>query len=152
LLGLQDKGLVPDVDCPSHDTFTHASHVVESFEKTTTYKNAFCIFEINTGMPLRSHHSFSPVRGIFYEGMPNSVLVLRAILTVVNYSYIVDFIFYQTGALEVKTVSTGYILPTPYTAKAPNFGVHVSDNINGNLHHHMFSYKVDLDIEEGMNR
>lgn len=152
MIGPQDKGLVPGVDCPSHATFAHASHVLESSEKLITFKNAFCLFEINTGTPLRTHHSFSPFHGSFYEGMPNSVLILRAVLTVVNYSYLVDFIFYQTGAIEVKTVSTGYILSTPFTANAPNFGVQVSDNINGNLHHHMFSYKVDLDIEGAMNR
>nr|XP_022332724.1 putative amine oxidase [copper-containing] isoform X3 [Crassostrea virginica] len=152
LIGPQDKGLVPGVDCPSHATFTDALHVMESSTKPIIYKNAFCIFEINTGMPLRRHHSFSSFHGTMYEGLPNSVLILRSILSVVNYSYLLDVILYQTGAIEVKVVSTGYILATPFTSNAPNFGVHVSDNINGNLHHHMFSYKVDLDIEGTHNR
>ncbi|XP_062589035.1 putative amine oxidase [copper-containing] isoform X1 [Saccostrea cucullata] len=152
LIGPQDKGLVPGVDCPSHATYMPASHVLESSEKVITYKNSFCVFEINTGMPLRTHHSFSPFHGAFYEGLPNTILVLRSILTVVNYSYLLDFIFYHTGAMEVKIVSTGYILSTPFTANAANFGVQVSDDINGNLHHHMFSYKVDIDIEGPQNR
>ncbi|XP_061163519.1 putative amine oxidase [copper-containing] [Saccostrea echinata] len=152
LIGPQDKGLVPGVDCPSHATFMPASHVLESSEKIVTFKNAFCVFEINTGMPLRRHHSFASFRGSFYEGMSNAVLILRSILTIVNYDYILDFIFYQTGALEVKVVSTGYILATPLTVNAASFGTQINDNISGNLHHHMFSYKVDLDIEGSQNR
>lgn len=152
MIGPQDKGLVPGVDCPSHATFKDVSHVMEASDKPITYKNAFCVFELNTGMPLRRHHSFSSFHGTMYEGVPNYVLVLRSILAVVNYSYLLDVIFYQTGAIEVKVVSTGYILATPFTANAKQFGVQVSDNINGNLHHHMFSYKVDLDIEGTQNR
>ncbi|XP_061163532.1 putative amine oxidase [copper-containing] [Saccostrea echinata] len=152
LIGPQDKGLVPGVDCPSHATFMPASHVLESSEKIVTFKNAFCVFEFNTGMPLRTHHSSSPFQGAFYEGLSNTVLILRSILSVVNYSYLLDFIFYHTGALEVKIVSTGYILASPFTANASNIGVQVSDNIKGNIHHHMFSYKVDIDIEGLQNR
>ncbi|XP_062588975.1 putative amine oxidase [copper-containing] [Saccostrea cucullata] len=152
LIGAQDKGLVPGVDCPSHATFIPTSHVLESSEEVVTYRNAFCVFEFNTGMPLRRHHSFSSSRGSFYEGMPNAVLILRSIVTVVNYDYILDCIFYQTGALEVKVVSTGYILSTPLTVNAEKFGTQINDNINGNLHQHMFSYKVDIDIEGSQNR
>ncbi|XP_062589032.1 putative amine oxidase [copper-containing] [Saccostrea cucullata] len=152
LIGPQDKGLVPGVDCPSHATFIPASHVLESSDKLVTYKNAFCVFEFNTGMPLRTHHSSSPFQGAFYEGLSNTVLILRSILSVVNYSYLLDFIFYHTGAIEVKIVSTGYILASPFTPNASNIGVQVSDYIKGNIHHHMFSYKVDIDIEGSQNR
>ncbi|XP_011438553.3 putative amine oxidase [copper-containing] [Magallana gigas] len=152
LIGPRGKNLVPGVDCPSHATFLPASHVMEISEQQVTIQNAFCLFEFNTGMPLRRHHAPMSFHGTFYEGLPNSVLILRSILTVVNYSYLIDYIFYHTGAVEVKVVSTGYILATPFTANASNFGFQVSDNINGNLHHHMFSFKVDVDIYGTENR
>lgn len=152
LIGPRGKNLVPGVDCPSHATFLPASHVMEISEQQVTIQNAFCLFEFNTGMPLRRHHAPMSFHGTFYEGLPNSVLILRSILTVVNYSYLIDYIFYHTGAVEVKVVSTGYILATPFTANASNFGFQVSDNINGNLHHHMFSFKVDVDIHGTENR
>lgn len=118
LIGPRGKNLVPGVDCPSHATFLPASHVMEISEELVTIQNAFCLFEFNTGMPLRRHHAQMSYHGTFYEGLPNSVFILRSILTVVNYSYLIDYIFYHTGAVEVKVVSTGYILPTPYTANA----------------------------------
>ena len=42
--------------------------------------------------------------------MENVVLVLRTVLTVVNYDYVVDFGFYQTGGIATKAMSTGYVL------------------------------------------
>ncbi|XP_052088667.1 putative amine oxidase [copper-containing] [Mytilus californianus] len=97
LIGLQSKVLFPGVDCPEDVTLIGSSfHVggVSAYELTTS----FCLFELNTGVPYRRHHSYSFDNGRFYEGMESVVLVLRTIPTISNYDYIIDFIFYPNGA------------------------------------------------------
>ncbi|XP_033749428.1 putative amine oxidase [copper-containing] [Pecten maximus] len=152
LLGIQDKGLVPGVDCPVHATYMDTSFVLESSKEPVTFKNTFCLFEQNTGYPLRRHQSHSAGYGGFYEGMPNVVLTLRSVYTVVNYDYIFDFFFYQNGVVEVRAMSTGYILPNFHTDQEAPYGAQVHDDINGNLHTHLFNFKVDVDIKGKTNR
>ncbi|KAK3083475.1 hypothetical protein FSP39_023631 [Pinctada imbricata] len=152
LIGSSAKGLVPGVDCPAHATFLPSSHFLQKSEKLVTFQNVFCVFEQDTGMPLRRHHSYSKYHGMFYEGMPGHVLILRTIVTIVNYDYIVDFIFYQNGAMETKVVSTGYIITTQFSEKETSYGARVDTYITGNLHHHLFHFKVDLDINGIKNR
>ncbi|KAK3098052.1 hypothetical protein FSP39_015608 [Pinctada imbricata] len=152
LIGPQGKGLVPGVDCPAHATFLPSSHLLEGSDKLISFENVLCVFEQDTGMPIRRHHSYSSYHGIFYEGMPGHVLTLRTMVTVANYDYILDFIFYQNGAIETKAVSTGYILANAFTEKEKDFGPQVHKYIAGNLHHHLFSFKADLDINGIKNR
>ena len=152
LIGPQGKGMVPGVDCPAHATFIPASHLLEGSDKLMTFNNVFCIFEQDPGMPLRRHHSFYPNHGAFYEGMPGHVLILRTMITVINYDYIFDFVFYQNGVMETKVLSTGYIVATAFTEKERPFGAQVHDFISGNLHHHLFNFKSDLDINGVKNR
>ncbi|XP_069138612.1 putative amine oxidase [copper-containing] isoform X1 [Argopecten irradians] len=152
LIGPQDKGLVPGIDCPAHATFMDTSFVLESSKEPVTFKNTFCLFEQNTGYPLRRHQSYATGYGGYFEGMPNVVLTLRSAFTVVNYDYIFDFIFYQNGVVEVRAMSTGYILATFHTDQEAPYGAQVHDNINGNLHTHLFNFKVDIDIKGKTNR
>ena len=66
--------------------------------EATTLERAMCVFEQNTGVPLRRHLSYSRDQGAFYGGMSDSVLIFRSILTIVNYDYIMDFVFHQVGS------------------------------------------------------
>ncbi|XP_060064118.1 putative amine oxidase [copper-containing] [Ylistrum balloti] len=152
LIGIQDKGLVPGIDCPAHATFMDTTFVAESSKEPIRFKNAFCLFEHNSGYPLRRHHSHSKFSGSFYEGMPNVVLTLRSVFTVGNYDYIFDFIFFQNGVVQVRAMSTGYILATFNTREEAPFGAQVHDDLFGNLHTHLFNFKVDIDIKGKTNR
>ena len=93
--GTHSKSLVPGSDCPEGATFLNVSFLGEAMEEATTLERATCVFEHNTGIPLRRHMSYSRDQGAFYGGMADSVLTVRSILTIVNYDYIVDFIFHQ---------------------------------------------------------
>ncbi|OWF45961.1 amine oxidase [copper-containing] [Mizuhopecten yessoensis] len=139
LIGPQDKGLVPGIDCPAHATFMDTSFVLESSKEPLTFKNTFCIFEHNTGYPLRRHHSYAMGYGSYYEGMSNVVLTLRSVFTV-------------NGVVQVRAISTGYILATFHTDQEAPYGAQVHDHINGNLHTHLFNFKVDIDIKGKTNR
>ncbi|XP_069138608.1 putative amine oxidase [copper-containing] [Argopecten irradians] len=152
LLGIQDKGLVPGVDCPLHATFMDTSFVLESSKEPVTFKNSFCLFEQNTGYPLRRHQAYAAGYGGFYEGMPNAVLTLRTVFSVVNYDYVIDFFFYQNGVIEVRSMSTGYIFPNFHTPEEDPYGARIHDELHGNLHTHLFNFKVDMDIKGTSNR
>ncbi|KAK6189018.1 hypothetical protein SNE40_005071 [Patella caerulea] len=54
--------------------------------------------------------------------------------------------------MEVRAVSTGYIDTTFYNQAEDKYGFRLHDNILANLHHHMFHFKVDLDVLGTSNR
>lgn len=150
LIGSRVRSLVSGADCPSHSTFLSADHSVEILEEPLHVDRAFCVFEHNTGLPLRRHLSSSGT--LFYEGMMDIVLTVRTISTVANYDYIFDFIFHQNGAVEVKVVSTGYILTSLRFPTEDYYGFRLRDHVTGNMHHHMFHFKTDMDIHGKKNR
>ncbi|KAL4228964.1 Copper amine oxidase [Mactra antiquata] len=152
LIGPSAQGLIPGVDCPDHATYYDTMHITETSETADKTANVFCMFELNTGEPLRRHHSYYDSEGKVYEGVENVILVLRTIITVVNYDYIFDFRFFQNGVMEVKGLSTGYILANAFSDKELKYGFKLHDKIVANFHTHMFNFKVDLDIKGQKNR
>ncbi|GFO23001.1 amine oxidase [Plakobranchus ocellatus] len=115
------------------------------------YDAVFCLFEHNNGYPLRRHLEYSKPLG-YYGGMLDSVLTLRSALVVGNYDYIIDFIFHQNGALETRLMSTGYIQSNVFRDVERLYGFRIEENILGNLHHHIFHLKADLDVGGRSNR
>lgn len=152
MLGPGSQGLVPGVDCPDHATFFDTMHVTETSETPAVMKNVFCVFELNTGEPLRRHFSYFDSEGRFYEGLENNLLVLRTIATVANYDYVFDFRFFQNGVIETKGISTGYVLANAFHELEKKYGFQVQDFITANFHSHMFNFKVDLDVMGTSNR
>ncbi|KAL8606748.1 hypothetical protein ACOMHN_018782 [Nucella lapillus] len=152
LIGTHSKSLIPGVDCPERATFLNVSFFGEGSEVPTALERAQCVFEQDTGVPLRRHLSYSRDEGSFYGGMADSVLIVRSILTIVNYDYVIDYIFHQSGAIECRAISTGYILSTSYLPDEAPYGFRLNEHITGNLHHHMFHFKADLDIGGTSNR
>ncbi|GFO42007.1 amine oxidase [Plakobranchus ocellatus] len=115
LIGTHSKSLVPGGDCPETATFVNQTFSGQTLREHVEIPRAFCLFENNNGYPLRRHLSFSQSEGAFYNGMLDSVLTLRSAITVVNYDYIVDFIFHQNGVIESRIMSTGMVsLPGCY--------------------------------------
>lgn len=152
LIGSRARALVAGADCPNHATFLSADHVMEYSEEPVRYDRAFCVFEHNTGIPLRRHLSATTPTNKFYEGMQDIVLTVRTIATVLNYDYIFDFTFHQNGAVEVKAMSTGFILTAYRFPPEDDYGFRLREHVTGNLHQHMFHFKADLDINGKANR
>lgn len=148
-MGVSTHELAPGIDCPEIATFIDLYHYYDT-DKPTRYKNALCIFEMTTAVPLRRHFNSNFKGGYnFYAGLDSTVLVLRTTSTVYNYDYIWDFIFYQNGVAEVKMSATGYIHSTLFTTNGLQYGARVYENGLGNVHTHLIHYKVDLDIAGG---
>ncbi|MGH0138918.1 UNVERIFIED_CONTAM: hypothetical protein FKN15_002936 [Acipenser sinensis] len=145
-MGTEDFELASGIDCPEIATFLDLYHYYDT-DRPVLYKNALCIFEMTTGVPLRRHFNSNFKGGYnFYGGLENNVLVIRTTSTVYNYDYIWDFLFYQNGVMEAKVSATGYIHATFFTPEGLNHGARVYSYVLGNLHTHLVNYKVDLDI------
>ena len=59
------------------------------------------------------------------------------------------------GVLQTKVTPAGYILPTSYTKYTfdnDKYGFRINDRLVGNLHHHLFNFKVDIDVNGVKNR
>ncbi|KAH9505426.1 hypothetical protein Btru_057251 [Bulinus truncatus] len=152
VVGLQYRSLIPGGDCPDTATLVNQTFYNQYGDSPTVNYVTFCLFEHNNGLPLRRHLSYTFGEGSFYGGMLDSVLILRTALTVVNYDYIVDFIFHQNGVLETRLMASGYIQASFYHDAERPYGFHLGENILGNIHHHMINFKVDLDIAGTANR
>ena len=153
LIGTRSRTLVTGADCPAHATYLSATYATENSEEATVIDRAFCVFEHNTETPLRRHHTRTSFEGNkFYEGMQDVVFVVRTIMTVVNYDYVLDFIFHQNGAIETKIIPTGYILTSFSLPPENKYGFKLRDTIIGHIHHHIFHLKVDMDIKGTSNR
>ncbi|XP_041924141.1 amiloride-sensitive amine oxidase [copper-containing] [Alosa sapidissima] len=145
-MGTSDYELAPGIDCPEIATFQDMYHYYDT-DKPVRFRNALCIFEMTTAMPLRRHFNSDFKGGYnFFAGLENHVLVLRTTSTVYNYDYIWDFYFYQNGVMEARVSATGYIHATFFTPNGLNYGTKVYSYVLGNLHTHLIHYKVDLDI------
>ncbi|KAJ3611180.1 hypothetical protein NHX12_021196 [Muraenolepis orangiensis] len=145
-MGTSTYELAPGIDCPEIATFVDLYHYYDT-DNPVRFKNALCIFELNTGIPLRRHFNTNYMGGYnFYGGLENTVLVVRTTSTVYNYDYIWDFMFYQNGVMESKVSATGYIHATFFTPNGLNYGTKVYNHVLGNLHTHLLHYKVDLDV------
>ncbi|XP_048588982.1 amiloride-sensitive amine oxidase [copper-containing] [Nematostella vectensis] len=150
--GSNNHDLVPGVDCPGTATFFDVVHMADT-SGPYTIKNAACLFELNSGIPLRRHYAndFSSAYR-FYGGMTNQVLVLRTIATIGNYDYVHDAIFYQNGVIEVKMSASGFVSGSFYTPDVSPYGYPIHTNhLTSTTHDHLLHYKVDLDVEGTTN-
>ena len=150
-IGRYNLPLVRGIDCPADAIYLNSTVYAVGEDKGTVLKDAACVFEHRNAIPLRRHYSVK-----FYEwgyryafSMPDSVLIVRQILTLWNYDYIFDYEFHQNGAIEVKVSSTGYVAVTSNIGPSTvNRGLVINPDINtvANLHQHLFNFKLDLDI------
>lgn len=151
LFGTRCRGLLPSVDCPSNAHFIDTEMYSANEGGLRKYENAICVFEHNTNTPLRRHRAYGR-SGAFYGGLVSTVLVVRTILSVINYDYVYDFYFYQNGAVEVKIALTGYLGTSFHYPEESPYGVHIHEHINAGIHNHLFHLKVDLDVNGTSNR
>ncbi|XP_073464131.1 amine oxidase [copper-containing] 3-like [Aquarana catesbeiana] len=135
--------LVRGVDCPYFATYVDTHYLLDS-DTSVLNKGSICIFELNTGIPLRRH--FSSLGSSFFGGLVSTVLVIRTIATLGNYDYVFDYIFYQNGAIESKVRATGYISTSFFMENGVEHGHRVGPHTLGTIHTHFMNYKVDLDV------
>ena len=148
LMGHNARNVVVGVDCPMSSTFLSSTHLVENEIKTID--NAFCVFERDSMTPLRRHLNSN--KRIQYQGLSDTVLVLRSIIVSGNYDFIIDYIFHHNGALEVQVTTTGYIKSSFYSIQETRYGFQLRDDVVGTHSLNAIHFKVDLDINGPSNR
>ncbi|KAH9520283.1 hypothetical protein Btru_060424 [Bulinus truncatus] len=151
LFGTRLRGMMPGVDCPDHGTMLDALAYTSNEGGTKRLEKSLCIFEHNPSTLLRRHRAYG-MSGAFYSGLVDHVLVVRMYICIINYDYLLDFIFHNNGGVEVHISATGYLAASFYYPKEEKYGTRISDTVVAGLHHHLFHFKADIDVKGTDNR
>lgn len=142
-LGNSIRPLIPGFDCPSYATYINAT--ITSERGNIIIPNAICLFEFDTGYPIRRHwHQHSDGTG-FTDATNNVAFIIRTISTVGNYDYLIEYIFGLDGAIEISARASGYI-SAAYATGNEGYGFQIHDYLSGAMHDHVLTFKVDFDI------
>lgn len=147
LFGRYVRPLIPAVDCPQHATFIPIKMSREGVVSTVTIPSAFCVFEQDSGSPLRVHTSNN-----FYSGLSDISLTLRSIISILGNEFIIDFVFRLNGVLQIRATIAGFPMGTFYARQESRYGFRLRENFIAPVRQFSFHFKVDLDIHGTRNR
>ncbi|PVD19731.1 hypothetical protein C0Q70_20222 [Pomacea canaliculata] len=145
LFGTRMRGLLQGVDCPAYATYLDTRMFTSNDGGLARFPRALCIFEHNSQSPLRRHRAYG-LSGAFYGGLVDTMLIVRTYISVINYDYVIDYIFRSSGAIEVRIGSTGYLATSFYLAGEERYGTRVHKHVTAGMHQHVFHIKADLDV------
>ena len=158
-MGWDGRPLMVGVDCPSFATLLDTEYFVQGNSGVNT--NSVCIWEQAENIAIQRHYDndFWGGSGGYTSASatPRTVLVIRTTSTVYNYDYYFSYLFYPDGQVKVEAAASGYLQAefNPTTATLRNaekaFQSVVNTFTSGNLHDHMFHFKVDLDVNGPLN-
>lgn len=158
-MGWSSYELVNGVDCPEGAVYLNMTYFYQD-HKAYTIRNYACIFEERApeGQIMRHYDQDFEGSYNFIAAYLQTRLVVRTSSSVYNYDYLYDTIFMMDGTIQNKATASGYIQASfPSQWPSGNREVHlfatkVRNGTIGNLHDHLFAYKVDLDILGTSNR
>lgn len=134
------------VDCPLTGQLFDVTFLDQSGVATTRV-NAICIFEEVGSVPHRRHFDQNDFS---YGGVGSTFLVVRAVVPVFNYDYVIDHIFHQNGAMEIRTATVGYLQSNFWSPELNSdinqFGQRIHYYSPGTNHDHYLNFKIDLDV------
>jgi primary-amine oxidase len=148
-VGLSTRSLNVGSDVPKNATLFDAA-INDTQGKAQIIKNSFALFE-RYADPEWSHNG---------DARERRELVLRAIATIGNYDYVLDWVFLQNGSIKLMAGATGLAQVKAVESKTMDDKTAVSDTRNGKLvdanivaptHQHIFSYRLDLDVDGESN-
>ena len=135
--------LIPGFDCPDYASFLSTAY--HRMERSYTRQGTICVFESPTDYPLQRHSRKDKT-----VAFVNSVLIVRSIAVIGNYDYLLDYIFFLDGSVEVKVRASGYIQGA-YSNSQSDYGYRVHDQFSSSIHDHVLNFKADLDISGRTN-
>ncbi|TPP59393.1 Amine oxidase, partial [Fasciola gigantica] len=132
------------------------------------------------GAPVRRHYEFALNPSVEYGlptvtendhtnfgfGAPGRALTVRFITSLFNYDYLFDVVFHTTGVVEFAVTPSGHIhvdafYPWPEQNRFKPVGLVQSSNafgflsntdlLNFVIHHHLFHFKLDVDVIDQRN-
>ena len=161
-LGYCTDSLALGCDCLGHIHYFDAT-LADSTGTPYDVANAVCMHEVDDGL-LWKHVDY---RTGHDESRRSRTLVLSSIATVVNYEYLFYWHFKQDGSLSLEIrlsgeLSTNQASPQEATnappsgvtfeenkAHVPEYGTFVAPGVNAQIHQHMFSVRLDMDVDGG---
>lgn len=152
MIGASSYELVRGVDCPETASFLDTHHFVDT-SKPMFYPSSVCIFEVNSGVPLRRHYAPTSDGGFTtYGGLVDYHLIVRHIATIWGQDYIIDYIFRLNGEIEIRVTTTGYLHATYKLPFERPYGNPIYNDVTANVYQQLFHFKLDLDIGRLENR
>jgi hypothetical protein len=158
-MGWTGRALMIGVDCPAFATLFSTDFFVAGAAGSNT--NNICVWEQPDDIAIMRHYDndFWGGSGGYTSAaaVPRTNLVIRTTATVYNYDYYFNYIFYADGTIKVEAMASGYLQsdfrPQSVTLRnaEKTFQSVVNTFTSGNVHDHMFHYKVDLDVNGALN-
>ncbi|XP_071103430.1 amine oxidase [copper-containing] 2-like [Haliotis cracherodii] len=142
------QNLIPGVDCPDHAAILDATWF-NSYSQSPVSAKAICVFESAGEQALWRR------KDKYAAGLANHHLMVRIPMSVGNYDYTIDFMFFLDGNLKTEAMASGYLQASFWDPSNPHagtdkttdpFGYRLGEFTHGALHDHTFGFKVDLDI------
>ena len=152
--GFLMSSLMAGSDCPADAAYVTMT-VPNDTGRSFPVRRAACIFERNTGDPLWRHGNPAQPTKLT---RPQVELVVRMIPVLGNTDYIIDWVFTQTGGIEVRTALAGIAAVKGVASAAMDDPSAAADTANGTLvapgtvaplHDHFFNFRLDLDVDGG---
>lgn len=151
-LGLWAFPLQPGADCPANAAYLDGYYAGQD-GKPVAGANRICVFERYAGDVAWRHTEAGFPGQLITEVRPDVTLVVRMVMSLGNYDYILDWEFKTSGSIKFVVSLTGLleVKGTPYThadeITADAHGTLVSENTLAIYHDHYVTYHLDLDID-----
>ncbi|UCG71271.1 MAG: hypothetical protein JSV45_08295 [Chromatiales bacterium] len=139
-------------DCPADGELMGATFMGER-GKPSEKRDLVCIFERITGDAAWSHYEMANQGSSMRR---HTELVVRFIVWLGNYDYVLDYIFTETGSLKVRVGATGVVLTKAVTsqnmgeeraAEESAYGRLIAPGLVAVNHDHFFNFRLDLDVD-----
>ena len=151
-IGTSGTPLRPGKDCPANGELVDAVFMGER-GKPGGKKGLVCIFERVTGDAAWSHFEIVNQSSKMRR---HTELVVRFIVWLGNYDYVLDWIFTETGSIRVRVGATGVVLVRGVNSQTASDKSAPVDTAHGRLiapglvavnHDHFFNFRLDLDVD-----
>ncbi|KAK3126781.1 hypothetical protein QOZ80_7AG0562390 [Eleusine coracana subsp. coracana] len=155
-LGTVAFPLQPGGDCPDNAVYFDG-YYADQDGKPVKVDNVMCVFERYAG-DVAWRHTEALLRGqVYTEVRPDVTLVVRMVVTMGNYDYVLDWEFKTSGTIKLMASLSGILemKATTYThtdqIKEDVHGTLVAENTIGVYHDHFITYHLDLDVDGTKN-
>jgi primary-amine oxidase len=155
-IGSSGTPLRPGQDCPADSALIDATFMSD-LGKIFTKEGIVCVFERVTGDAAWTHYEVAQGKSLARR---HTELVVRFIVWLGNYDYVIDWIFTETGSLKGRVGSTGIVQVKGVATRNMSDKTAQRDTAYGRLiapgtvainHDHFFNFRLDLDIDGTQN-
>ncbi len=149
------KSMERGSDCPENAVYFDTVYA-DQRALPQRWPRVACLFERSSG-DLAWRHRAGPDQ---IESRRSRDLVLRMIVTLGNYDYLVDWIFRQNGSITVSAGTTGIDMMKGVRSRTVAddqdgrdgaYGRFIAANTVAPNHDHFFSFRLDLDVDGTAN-